>query len=174
VARTVTVLFSDIKDYTARTAATGRSGAIDLVQRHRELAGPIIRQRRGTIVKTMGDGLLVTFESATDAVLAGLEVQAAVAAQNGSAEAGEELQLRIAVASGEVIVEAGDVYGETVNLASRLQGVAGVGQVVLSGTTASLVNGREVAVESTGAVRLAGFESPVEVFVARAADRVEK
>jgi class 3 adenylate cyclase len=174
VARTVTVLFSDIKDYTARTAAAGRSGAIDLVQRHRELAGPIIRQRRGTIVKTMGDGLLVTFESATDAVLAGLEVQAAVAAQNATAGAGEELQLRIAVASGEVIVEAGDVYGETVNLASRLQGVAGVGQVVLSGTTASLVNGREVAVESTGAVRLAGFESPVEVFVARAADRVEK
>ena len=82
VARTVTVLFSDIKDYTARTAAAGRTGAIELVRRHRELAGPVIRQRHGTIVKTMGDGLLVTFDSATDAVLAGLEVQAAVAAHN--------------------------------------------------------------------------------------------
>ena len=55
--------------------------------------------------------------------------------------------MRIAVASGEVIVEAGDVYGETVNLASRLQGVAETGQVVLSGATAGLVNGREVGVE---------------------------
>jgi adenylate cyclase len=141
VARTVTVLFSDIKDYTARTAAAGRTGAIELVRRHRELAGPVIRHRNGTIVKTMGDGLLVTFESATDAVLAGLEVQGAVAAQN-AALAGEAMQLRIAVASGEVIVEAGDVYGETVNLAARLQGVAEPGQVVLSGATAGLVNGR--------------------------------
>ncbi|MDB5321315.1 MAG: Adenylate cyclase [Phycisphaerales bacterium] len=172
VARTVTVLFSDIKDYTARTAAAGRAGAIELVRRHRELAGPVIRQRRGAIVKTMGDGLLVTFESATDAVLAGLEVQAAVAAHNGAAGAGEEFQLRIAVATGEVIVEAGDVYGETVNLASRLQGVAGAGQVVLSGVTASLVNAREVGVEANGEVRLVGFASPVTVFVARVADGV--
>lgn len=172
VARTVTVLFSDIKDYTARTAAAGRTGAIELVQRHRDLAGPVIRQRRGTIVKTMGDGLLVTFESATDGVLAGLEVQAAVAAHNASAGAGEGLQLRIAVASGEVIVEAGDVYGETVNLASRLQSVAETGQVVLSGTTAALVNGREVGVEMVREARLAGFEAPVRVFLARVEDGV--
>jgi class 3 adenylate cyclase len=171
VARTVTVLFSDIKDYTARTAAAGRTGAIELVQRHRELAGPVIRARRGTIVKTMGDGLLVTFESATDGVLAGLEVQAAVAAHNAAAAAaGEEMQLRIAVASGEVIVEAGDVYGETVNLAARLQGVAETGQVVLSGATAGLVNGREVGVEMVREVRLAGFAGPVQVFLARVAD----
>jgi class 3 adenylate cyclase len=115
----------------------------------------------------MGDGLLVTFESATDAVLAGLEVQAAVAAHNASADAGAELQLRIAVATGEAIVEAGDVYGETVNLASRLQGVAGPGQVVLSAATRSLVNAREVAVEAAGEVQLAGFAGAVQVFVAR-------
>jgi class 3 adenylate cyclase len=173
VARTVTVLFSDIKDYTARTAAAGRTGAIELVRRHRELAGPVIRHRNGTIVKTMGDGLLVTFESATDAVLAGLEVQGAVAAQN-AALAGEEMQLRIAVASGEVIVEAGDVYGETVNLAARLQGVAEPGQVVLSGATAGLVNGREVGVERVKEVSLAGFADPVVVYAARVAAGVVK
>jgi hypothetical protein len=160
----------DIKDYTARTVAAGRTGAIELVRRHRELAGPVIRQRRGTIIKTMGDGLLVTFESATDAVLAGLEVQAAVSAHNAAAPVGEELQLRIAVASGEVIVEAGDVYGETVNLASRLQGVAETGQVVLSGATAALVNAREVGVEMVREAALAGFAGPVQVFLARVED----
>jgi class 3 adenylate cyclase len=82
------------------------------------------------------------------------------------------LVLRIAVASGEVIVEAGGVYGETVNLAARLQSVAETGQVVLSGTTAALVNGREVGVEMVREVRLAGLEAPVQVFVARVEDGV--
>jgi class 3 adenylate cyclase len=166
VARTISILFSDIKDFTAHSAAAPRMGAIELARRHRELASPIIRQRRGNLVKTIGDALLVTFDSATDAVLAGLEIQAAVAAQN-AATADDTLKLRIAVATGEVMVEAGDVYGETVNLASRLQGVASPGDVVVSAATRSLVNGREVQTEAFGEHRLAGFNSPIEAFIAR-------
>jgi len=66
-----------------------------------------------------------------------------------------------------VMVEAGDVYGETVNLASRLQGVALPGDVVVSAATRSLVNGREVQTEAFGEHRLAGFSSPVAAFIAR-------
>lgn len=164
--RTVTVLFSDIKDYTARSAAAPRNGAIDLVRRHRELADPVLRARRGTVVKTMGDALLVTFDSATDAALAGLDLQAAVAAYNATAD-GDAFELRIAVATGEVIVEAADVYGDTVNLASRLQGVAAPGGVLLSAATRALVNEREVAVEPAGEYRLNGFAAPVLAFAAK-------
>lgn len=167
VARTVTILFSDIKDYTARSAAASRSGAVELVRRHRDLSAPIIRQRRGNLVKTIGDALLVTFDSATDAVLAGLEIQAAAAMQNAGDANGQALQLRIAIATGEVIVEAGDVYGETVNLASRLQQIAKPGEVIVSAATSSLVNGREVQLDSYGQHQLAGFKSPVQAFVAK-------
>ncbi|HEY7119375.1 MAG TPA: adenylate/guanylate cyclase domain-containing protein [Tepidisphaeraceae bacterium] len=166
VARTVTILFSDIKDFTARSAAASRAGAIDLARRHRELAAPVLRQRRGNLVKTMGDALLVTFDSATDAVLAGLEIQAAARAKNLALPGDDQLKLRIAVATGEVIVEAGDVYGETVNLAARLQSIATPGQVVLSGATRTLVNAREVYTKSFGEHQLAGFASPIHAYVA--------
>jgi class 3 adenylate cyclase len=166
VARTITVLFSDIKDYTARSARASRTGAIEMVRRHRDLAAPVIRLRRGNLVKTIGDALLVTFDSATDAVLAGLEIQAAAAVHNAVAGENESIPLRIAVATGEVIVEAGDVYGETVNLAARLQSVAAPGEVLLSAATRALVNSREVQTESHGEHQLAGFKLPVEAFVA--------
>jgi class 3 adenylate cyclase len=164
VAKTITILFSDIKDFTAHSAATPRTGAADLARRHRELARPILQKRRGHIVKTIGDALLVTFDSATDAVLAGLEIQAA---SRNTAPGETPLNLRIAVATGETIVEAGDVYGETVNLASRLQGIAKPGDVVLSAPTRALVNSREVETELFGEHQLVGFQSPVQVFVAR-------
>jgi class 3 adenylate cyclase len=166
-ARTVTVLFSDIKDYTARSAAGPRAGALDLVRRHRDLAQPIIRGRRGQVVKTIGDALLATFDSATDAALAGLEIQQTLAAQNDAAASeADRLHLRIAVATGDVIVEAGDVYGPTVNLASRLQAVAAPGQVLLSTTTQSLLNAHELATEPAGPFALAGFSERVVAFVA--------
>ncbi len=166
VTKTVTVLFSDIKDYTARSTATSRNGAIELVQCHRDLAIPVIRSRHGNIVKTIGDAILATFESATDAALAGLEIQAAVTRHNSACGLTEQIHLRIAVASGEVIVEAGDIYGDTVNLASRLQGVAQPGQVILSASTHSLINQREVKVEPAGTFQLAGFSSPISAFIA--------
>jgi len=160
-ARTVTVMFSDIKDYTARSAQTGRTGAIELVRRHRDIATPIIQERHGVIVKTIGDALLVTFDSATDAALAALEIQEAVAATNPAVAESSRIHLRIAVACGEVIVESGDVYGETVNLASRLQGVAKAGEVLLSDAARAVINGREVIVEEYGEFQLAGFAQKI-------------
>jgi class 3 adenylate cyclase len=167
VARTVTVLFSDIKDYTALAAAASRTGAIDLVRRHRDVAQPVIRARRGHLVKTMGDALLATFDSATDAALAGLEIQQALGAQNEGAAEGDRLHVRVAVATGEVIVEAGDVYGPTVNLAARLQSVAEPGQVLLSTTTQALLNPHELQTHAVGPFELLGIRGPIQAFAAR-------
>jgi class 3 adenylate cyclase len=168
-ARTLTVLFSDIKDYTARSTAAPRQGVLDLVRRHRDLASPVIDRRGGRIVKTMGDAILATFDSATDAALAGLEIQSALAAHRATAPADEHFHLRIAVACGEVIIEANDVYGDTVNLAARLQSVARPGNVLLSAATAALVNTREVRTEPSGSFQLAGFALPVQAHVAHPA-----
>jgi adenylate cyclase len=163
--RTLSVMFSDVKDYTARAARESRLGILDLVRRHRDLAAPIVKRRGGRIVKSLGDGLLITFESATDAVLAGLEIQAAAASHSKSAFAErDKLELRIAVSTGEVAQEHGDVFGETVNLASRAQQHAAPGEVVFTEVTWATINRREVPAADAGTFELKGIDGPVRLY----------
>lgn len=165
--RTLSVMFSDVKDYTARTAQESRIGVLDLVRRHRDLVQPIIKQRGGRIVKSLGDGLLITFESATDAVLAGLQIQAAAAAHNQSAFADrDKIELRIAVSTGEVVTEGsdGDVLGEAVNLASRAQQQAAPGEVLFTEAACATINRREVQFEDVGTFELKGIAHPVHLY----------
>lgn len=163
--RTLTVMFSDVKDYTARTAAESRLGVLDLVRRHRELVQPVATRRGGRIVKSLGDGLLLTFDSATDAVLAGLEIQSAAAAHNATAQADrDKLELRIAVSTGEVTLHDDDVFGEPVNLASRAQQHATPGEVLFTDPTKSTINRREIQFTSAGTHHLKGLEDPVPLY----------
>jgi len=175
-ARTLSVMFSDVKDYTARTAQESRLGVLDLVRRHRDLAQPIVKRRGGRVVKSLGDGLLITFESATDAVLAGLEIQAAAAAHSRDAFADrDKLELRIAVSTGEVAVDGGgDVFGDAVNLASRAQQQASPGEVLFTEATWATINRREVRGADAGMFELKGVAEPVRLYRAApmAADAV--
>ncbi|HEY7117668.1 MAG TPA: adenylate/guanylate cyclase domain-containing protein [Tepidisphaeraceae bacterium] len=164
--RTLSIMFSDVKDYTARTAGESRLGVLDLVRRHRDLAQPIVKRRGGRVVKSLGDGLLIAFESATDAVLAGLEVQAAAAAHNRDAFAERDrVELRIAVSTGEVAIDdAGDVFGETVNLASRAQQQAAAGEVLFTQATCATINRQEVRFDDAGTFDLKGMPEPVRLY----------
>jgi len=165
VVRTLSVMFSDVKDYTARTAQESRLGILDLVRRHRDLAQPIVKRRGGRIVKSLGDGLLIAFESATDAVLAGLEVQAAAAAHSRGALADrDKLELRIGVSTGEVANEGGDVFGDAVNLASRAQQQAAAGDVLFTEATCATINRREVRFADAGTFELKGVAEPVRLY----------
>jgi uncharacterized protein (TIGR03382 family) len=169
-ARTLSVMFSDVKDYTARAARESRLGVLDLVRRHRDLARPIVKRRGGRVVKSLGDGLLITFESATDAVLAGLEIQAAAAAHSRDAFADrDKLELRIAVSTGEVAVDGGgDVFGDAVNLASRAQQQASPGEVLFTEATWATINRREVRGADAGMFELKGVAEPVRLYRAGA------
>lgn len=161
-ARTLTVMFSDIQGYTEATAASDRRSALDLVRRHRKAVEPVARRRGGQIVKSVGDGLLLIFESATDAVCAGLEIQTAA-----SADAGKEalpLNLRIGIATGELILADGDVFGDAVNLASRVQQLAERGGVLVAESTAALLNQKEVTLEEMGEQGMKGIANRVRVY----------
>jgi class 3 adenylate cyclase/predicted RNA-binding Zn-ribbon protein involved in translation (DUF1610 family) len=163
--RTLSVMFSDVKDYTARTAQESRLGILDLVRRHRDLARPIVKRRGGRIVKSLGDGLLIVFESATDAVLSGLEIQAAAAAHSRDARADrDKVELRIGVSTGEVATDGGDVFGEAVNLASRAQQQAGAGDVLFTEATCATINRREVRFADAGTFELKGVAEPVRLY----------
>jgi class 3 adenylate cyclase len=157
--RLLTILFSDVKDYTTQSANQPRGGVLDIVRRHRDRVFPIVKKHHGRVVKQMGDAILATFDSATDAVLAGLEIQ--LTADKAQPDA---LQLRIAISTGEVTVEADDVFGTAVNVASRVQQLAGPGEVYFTETTRVMLNDHEVRQIEVGSFELKGVSQPVKVF----------
>ena len=160
IARTLTVMFVDLVNYSAYAANRPRDGLIALIRRQRDLVQPIAARHGGRIIKSLGDGLLVTFDGATDAVLAAIRIQAAARDRNSFAE---PLELRIGIATGEVTLHDGDVFGETVNLASRLQQVAKPGEVLFTEMTCNMLNKNEVRYEPVGPVELKGIVNPVNV-----------
>ncbi|NIP73058.1 MAG: adenylate/guanylate cyclase domain-containing protein, partial [Gammaproteobacteria bacterium] len=109
-AQTLTIVFTDIKDFTARTSRSSRAEVVALLQRHEELLRPIVLAHGGTVVKTIGDAFLLTFHSPTNAVLCGLRLQARLRQYNREAPAEEQIHVRIAINTGEVELIGDDVY----------------------------------------------------------------
>lgn len=151
--RRITVLFTDLEGFTAFTDTNGDGAAITLIDEHHRLAGPVVRQWNGKIVKHLGDGLLCTFPDPVSGVRAALGLL-------GTAP--PPLRLRAGVHMGEATVTRDDVVGHVVNVAARVCEHADGGQVVITsevaeaiGTSAGLRFGR---VRSR---RLKGVRTPV-------------
>src|SRR5260370_42686477 len=98
----------------------------------RELGDPKIREHRGRIVKTTGDGLLVEFASVVDAVRCAVEVQHEMIARNTGVPAERRLEFRMGINVGDIIIEDGDIFGDGVNIAARLKALAEPGGICLS------------------------------------------
>src|SRR5687768_13140954 len=132
--RNLTLLMTDVKGSTERQSRSSRREIEEELLRHRALLSPIFQAFGGRTVKTMGDAFLVAFESPTDAVHAAVQVQRALAEQNASThDPARATHVRIAISTGEVSVDDdGDVFGEPVNLASRLEGIAEAGTIYLT------------------------------------------
>ena len=152
-ARDVVVLFTDLEGFTAFTDAQGDPAALALIDEHHRLAGPIVRQWNGKIVKHLGDGLLCTFADASSGVRAALDLL-------GTAPA--PLRLRAGVHTGEAMVSRTDVVGHVVNVAARVCEHAGGGEVWVTAEVADAAG--EVPGVRFGRVksrRLKGVKTPV-------------
>jgi class 3 adenylate cyclase len=170
--RTMSIMFTDMVGYTARASLESRGGLLELVRRKRELVQGVLERRHGRIVKTLGDGLLIAFDSATDAVLAGVEIQEVLARQNqAAADEREKFELRIAISTGEVAQADNDIYGEPVNLASRVQQLAQPGEVYLTETTFATLNKAEAPSEKLGEFEVKGVAGMVTLYRATPANR---
>lgn len=163
--RILTIMLTDIKGFTARTSTTTREGLRGLIKKHEDMVKPIIAQMGGNIVKTIGDAFLVTFESPTDAVLCGLLIQDKLMKHNAGVEEDERLEVRIAVSSGEVEVsDEGDVFGEAVNLAARIEGITETNQIYFTESVYLAMNKQEVPTSEIGWRRFKGIPEAVKVY----------
>ena len=130
--RLATILFADIDGYSRMMRADEEQTLLDLRAHLAELVGPVVERFRGRIVKTVGDGVLVEFASAVEAMRSAVELQRGMSERNADVPAGRRQAFRIGLNLGDVIVSDEDVFGDTVNVAARLHSLAEPGSIVLS------------------------------------------
>ncbi|MFI5350794.1 MAG: adenylate/guanylate cyclase domain-containing protein [Elusimicrobiota bacterium] len=164
VSRNLVILLTDIKGFTDRTSHQSRVEIQQLLERHKEIVLPILLGKGGTLIKTMGDAFLMTYESPTNAVLAGIEVQAALRRYNAGKAPEERIDLRVAINQGEVNLADNDVFGEAVNITARIEAIADAGDVFFTEGVYLAMNKKEVPSSEVGLLQLKGIPEKVRVY----------
>jgi len=163
--RLTTILAADVVGFS-RLMGVDESGTLsDLKAHRRELVEPKSRQYRGRTVKLMGDGALMEFASVVDAVLFAVEVQCAMRERNAEVPEERRIIYRIGINIGDIIVEGDDIYGDGVNIAARLEGLAESGGICVSRNVFDQVKNKiEVGFEDLGDQQVKNIADPVRVF----------
>ncbi len=131
----------------------------------RDLSDPKIKEHQGRIVKTMGDGLLIEFASVVGAVRCSVEVQRAMAERNEGVPADRRIDFRVGIHQGDIIVEDGDIFGDGVNLAARLEGLAEPGGICVSRVVRDEIRDKlDVAFDDMGEQQVKNIARPVHAF----------
>ncbi|HEY0834673.1 MAG TPA: adenylate/guanylate cyclase domain-containing protein, partial [Azospirillum sp.] len=163
--RLTTILAADVAGYS-RLMGMDEEGTLAALKAHRrELIDLKIAEHRGRVVKTTGDGLLVEFPSVVDAVRCAVEMQRGMALRNETVPADRRLEFRVGVNVGDVIIDVdGDIYGDGVNVAARLEGLAEPGGIVVSRSVRDYVRDKlSFDFEDMGERRVKNIARPVEV-----------
>ena len=170
--RLTTILAADVVGYS-RLMEADEEGTLAALKAHRRaLIDPTISEHLGRTVKLMGDGALVEFASVVEAVSCALAIQDGMAARNREVPEARRIALRIGVHLGDVIVEGEDLYGDGVNVAARLEGLAEPGGVCLSQQAYDQVETKlELAVEDLGPQQVKNIARPVRAYLVRPAER---
>src|SRR3984893_2757004 len=166
--RLAAILAADVAGYS-RLMGVDEEGTLAALKRHRsELIDPKIAEHRGRTVKTTGDGALVEFASAVDAVRCATEIQRAVAGRNADVPEDRRIEFRIGINVGDIIFDEGDIYGDGVNIAARVQTLAKAGAICLSDNAYQQVKGKlALDVSDMGEQQLKNIARPVRVYNVR-------
>ena len=166
--RLAAILAADVAGYSRLMGVDEEGTLAALKAIRRELGDPKIAEHRGRIVKTTGDGLLAEFQSVVDAVRCAIEVQRAMADRNAGAPAEKRIEFRFGIHQGDIIVEDGDIFGDGVNLAARLEGLAEPGGICVSGRVRADAAGKvDVAFDDLGEQSLKNIARPLRVYRVR-------
>jgi adenylate cyclase len=163
------IVFTEIVGYADRLSRLTYEQSQRMLRLHEALVIPVFRAFRGRRVKTMGGTLLVAFESPTQAVLCGAAVQDRIWDWNQSVPEWDRIEVRAGANVGEVRLDKGDVFGEPVNIASRVLGLAGPGEVVFAESIWLSMNRNEVDADDGGLVTLKGVPEPIRIYRVRPA-----
>lgn len=160
----LTIMFTDIAGFTARTSKQSRAENAAMLREHDELLLPVVGRFGGRRVKSIGDALLVVFRSPTDAVRCGMAMQDALTEYNIDRPLDEALHVRVALNLGEVRLEGGDIFGEPVNIAARIEAITPADAVYFSESVYLAMTKAEVRSERMGTFELKGIPEAVSVF----------
>src|SRR2546428_5489127 len=162
--RLAAIMFTDMVDYTTMSEKN-EALALTLLEDHRQLLRPVFVKHGGREVKTVGDGFLVEFSSALEAVRCALEIQQQMYKRNQSVPSERKILLRVAVHLGDVEHRNGDVYGDAVNIASRIQSLADPGGICITQQVFDHVrNSEEFRTVALGRNQLKNVQIPTEVY----------
>ncbi len=168
------VMLTDMKGFTAATSRQTREENARMLRLHDALLSPVIAAFGGQLIKSIGDAYLVLFAAPTEALLCAVAIQDRLADHARRVVEGDRIGVRIALALGDVRLDRGDVFGEAVNLASRIEGQAEAGEVWFSESIYWTLDRSRIPVEEMGWRALPGLKEEVRLFrVTQAAGHAE-
>ena len=151
------IMFTDIVGYTA-LMGNDEQTAFEYLKKNRDLQKPIIEQYNGRWIKELGDGIMASFNTVSDAVTAAIKIQE-------SCKTSKDFQLRIGIHQGEVVFEEGDVFGDAVNIASRIQSFAEPGCIYISETVRNNIsNKKDIHTKFIKEQTLKNVKEPVRIY----------
>ncbi len=160
----LTIMMLDLCSYTHISSKLSRHTLHELHDLFDDISIPTIQAHNGNVIKKIGDAFLATFKSPTNALLCAIDMQNKFRDYNKINHPRYPLNIKIALHSGEVIVRKQDIYGDAVNITSRIEGIAKDGQILFSGSLHAAMNKNEVAFVYLGRRKFKGVKFPVKIF----------
>lgn len=166
--RLAAIMMADVVGYSTMVEADEATALAAVRDLRNEVIAPLLAEHRGTIVKLTGDGFLAEFASVVDAVRAGVAVQHAVHDRQAEMPSERRIVFRIGINLGDVVVEDGDLYGDAVNIAARLEQLCEPGGILLSGAAHDHLQGRiDLPLDDAGEQRVKNIKRPVRTWRVR-------
>src|SRR5438477_4445565 len=162
--RLAAIMFTDMVGYSALSQRDSKL-ALELLEEHREILRKIFPEFHGSEIKTIGDAFLVEFNSALEAAQCAIAIQRALAKRDADAPAEKQIQVRIGIHIGDVVHRGGDVYGDGVNIASRIEPLADAGGICVSmDVERQIRNAVEARFEKLAPTELKNISVPMDLF----------
>ena len=166
--RLAAVLAADVAGYSRLMGRDEERTHADLKALRKTLIDPKVASHRGRIVKTTGDGMLVEFASAVDAVRGAIEIQRSIAEQNATVPQDHRIEFRIGIHVGDIMLDDSDIFGDGVNIAARLEGIAEPGGICMSDDAYRQIRSKiEIACDDLGPQTLKNIAEPMRAWRVR-------
>jgi adenylate cyclase len=163
--RMTAVLLADVVGYSRLMSTDEEATHVMLAEYFGASIQPKISEHSGRLIRSSGDGLLVEFDSALDAVRCGIEIQQELDKRNAGVAPERRFQMRIGVNAGDIIFDERDIYGNSINIAARLETLAEPGELFVTNTVRDHLLGHpDLAFEDRGRHRLKNIDPPIQVF----------